>query len=76
MKAFTDYPFTSLGDAPYEQAPIREIQLVFYDGDNTCQIIVEGIYEEIKTGYIYTTPTSAFKNAKFFTKEQLNSLAN
>jgi len=29
MNAFTDYPFTELGDIPYQEAPIREVKVLF-----------------------------------------------
>ncbi len=53
MKAYTDYPFVWLGDKEYEKAPIREIEVVSYDGDKYCRIIVEGKETSIKAGYIY-----------------------
>lgn len=53
MKAYTDYPFESLGDAPSERAPIREIKVISYDGNKYCSILVEGKMENIKGGYIY-----------------------
>lgn len=56
MKAYTDYPFTFLGDIPNQKAPIREIEVLSYDQDKYCQIIVEGQTTEIKRGYIYQKP--------------------
>lgn len=53
MKAWTDYPFEFLGDIPNQQAPVREIEVLSYDGDKYCRIRVEGREEEIKSGYIY-----------------------
>jgi len=53
MKAWTDYPFTDLGDAEWQRAPVREIEVVSYDGDKYCRILVEGREAEIKSGYIY-----------------------
>lgn len=32
MKAWTDYPFIRLGDLENKKAPIREIEVVSYDG--------------------------------------------
>ncbi len=52
--AYTDYPFLSLGDEAYKLAPVREIKILSYDGNKYVKIIVEGIEEEIKSGYIYT----------------------
>lgn len=56
MKAYTDYPFRLLGDLEYKEAPMREIEVLSYDGDKYCNIVVNGILTEIKLGYIYKTP--------------------
>lgn len=57
MKAYTDYPILELGDiSGEEEAPIREVKILYYDGDKRCKVIVEGVEEEIKTGYLYTAP--------------------
>ena len=53
MEAWTDYPFTRLGDAPNAVAPVRKITVKSYDGDKYCRIKVGRISEEIKAGYIY-----------------------
>lgn len=53
MKAWTDYPFTQLGDIEGRKAPIREIKVLSYDGDKYCRIMVHGTEDEIKAGYIY-----------------------
>ena len=53
MKAWTDYPFTWLGDEAGKQAPVREIEVLSYDGDKYCRIRVCGGEDEIKAGYIY-----------------------
>jgi hypothetical protein len=54
MKAWTDYPFISLGDESGKKAPIRQIDVLSYDGNKYCRVVVEGVEEEIKSGYIYT----------------------
>lgn len=56
MKAWTDYPFEWLGDTLHELAPVREIEVLSYDGDKRCRILVAGREEEIKSGYIYQRP--------------------
>jgi len=53
MKAWTDYPFDWLGDTPGQPAPVREIDVVSYDGDKYCRIKVCGGEDEVKAGYIY-----------------------
>ena len=59
MKAFTDYPFESLGDTDGEEAPIRQVEVLYYDGDKRCGIVVKGLVEEVKTGYLYTEPSTS-----------------
>lgn len=56
MIAYTDYPFEFLGDTPNWCGPIREIEVLSYDRNKYCRIIVEGWYAEIKRGYIYQQP--------------------
>lgn len=53
---YTDYPITELGDKPNECAPIREFNLLSYDGDKYCWIkhIGSGIEIDVKSGYLYT----------------------
>lgn len=53
MKAYTDYPINQLGDEPYKEAPIREIEVLSYDRNKYCYIKVCGIVDSIKAGYIY-----------------------
>lgn len=55
MKAFTDYPFTELGDISGEEAPIRSCVVTSYDGDKYCKIVVGGFDAEVKSGYLYKT---------------------
>jgi len=56
MKAYTDYPICELGDAPGKVAPIRECEVVTYDGDKYCYVNIQGLSLSIKRGYLYTTP--------------------
>lgn len=53
MKAWTDYPFVSLGDIAGEEAPVRECKVVAYDKNKYCKVIVDGKFEEVKSGYLY-----------------------
>lgn len=41
MKAFTDYPILELGDISGEEAPIREVKILYYDGDKRCKVVVK-----------------------------------
>jgi hypothetical protein len=50
---FTDYPIIELGDEEFIEAPIRECQLLSYDGDKYCYVTVQGVKKEIKRYYIY-----------------------
>jgi len=53
MEAFTDYPIRDLGDSPNEIAPIREVEVLSYDGNKYCMILVDGVTTEVKSGYLY-----------------------
>ena len=55
-KYWTDYPFTDLGDEPYVNAPIRECELVSYDGDKYVRIRAGGKLRGVKAGYVYPKP--------------------
>ena len=68
---YTDYPFVELGDKPNKKAPVRKVLPIDYDGDKYCTVFVEGIYGNIKAGYIYTTrgrcgEVPAFDPIKYF----------
>lgn len=54
MKAYTDYPFTELGDIAGEKAPIRSCFVIAYDGDKYCKIVVDKLETEVKIGYLYS----------------------
>ena len=56
MKAFTDYPIIELGDIAGEEAPVREVDILSYDGNKYCKVLVEGVILEIKSGYLYQKP--------------------
>lgn len=73
MRAWTDYPFTWLGDVAGKEAPIREIKVVSYDGDKYCQIMVADRYDFIKRGYIYQKPGRC-GDVKQLTDKQLEEL--
>lgn len=75
MKAFTDYPF-HIDDDPYQIAPIREVEIISYDGDKYCDIMFTDesgnrLYvADVKAGYLYKSPGRGGK-AKTFTHEEL-----
>ena len=73
MKAWTDYPFTWLGDILYQEAPIREIEVLSYDGDKYCRIAVCGDEDEIKSGYIYQNK-GRYGETPVITQKQLDAL--
>ena len=57
ITGWTDYPFEELGDIGYEKAPIRQINVVSYDGDKYATITIKGgdgtlLY--VKAGYLYS----------------------
>lgn len=53
MKGFTDYPFEELGDTLGRRAPTRPCEILSWDTDKYCRILVAGHEAEIKAGYIY-----------------------
>ena len=78
MKAWTDYPFTQLGDISGKIAPVREIDVVEYDDDKYCVILITAedgslLTSEIKAGYIYQKP-GRLGDVPGLTKNQLAAL--
>ncbi len=68
---YTDYPFIELGDEAGKKAPIRKVMPMEYDGDKYVKVLVDGVYSEIKAGYIYTKrgrcgEVPAFNPVEFF----------
>lgn len=61
MLAFTDYPIKELGDKEYSIAPMREVEVISYDGSKYCQIAVEGVKRNINKKYLYAEERG-FKN--------------
>lgn len=53
LRAWTDYPISALGDAPGEDAPIRECFVLAYDGSKYLTVEVDGVREQVKSGYVY-----------------------
>lgn len=53
MKAWTDYPIVELGDIVGEPAPVRECNVLSWDGDKYCDVEVAGVRTQFKAGYIY-----------------------
>lgn len=73
MKAWTDYPFTWLGDVAFKKAPVRQIEVLSYDGNKYCRIKVEDGEDEIKSGYIYTKE-GRYGEVSSLTPKQLKKL--
>lgn len=73
MKAWTDYPFTWLGDIASKIAPVRAIEVLEYDDDKYCEIKVDTGFDSIKAGYIYQQP-GRFGEVPCLTPEQLATL--
>lgn len=77
MKAWTDYPIVGLGDKPNDPsrlAPIREIEIIGWDGDKYAKVLVAGVITYIKHGYLYTEPKRLDDNPKTVSIEDLNRL--
>lgn len=56
MKAYTDFPFEILGDSIGKDAPVREVNIIKFDGSEYVEILVEGVREKIRHTYLYTMP--------------------
>ncbi len=56
MKIYTDFPINRLGDKAVKIAPIREVEVISYDGYRYVTVKVEDITLEIKSGHLYTEP--------------------
>lgn len=53
MKAWTDTPIEILGDIPWREAPIRQVEVLSCDCEGYCQVKVFGKVVEIKSEYLY-----------------------
>lgn len=71
---FTDYPLNELGDIPHQQAPVRKVKLLDFDGDKWCRVIVEDedVVADIKYFYLYVDLCD-YENLKPISREQLLS---
>lgn len=74
MKYYTDYPFKELGDIPFTEAPIREIEIITYDGDKYCCIKVENVITNLKLGYIYLEPRRSHPNKEGLSHQKAKEL--
>lgn len=54
ITCWTDYPFTELGDVPYQVVPIRRVLVLSYDGNKYASVVVGGITSSVKRGYLYS----------------------
>lgn len=74
MTFYTDYPIEHFGDVPGITAPMREVEILFWDMDKYVRVLVQGptykFLTEIKYGYIYHE--ADFTN--YITPEQLNEI--
>lgn len=53
--AYTDYPIPELVDKFYTKAPMRECCVLSYDGENYCEVIVEGRYETLSVSIVFVS---------------------
>lgn len=56
MRAWTDYPIVELGDTPNQEAPIREVTVLGWDGNKYAEVEVEEVRTSFKAGYLYRRP--------------------
>lgn len=73
MQAWTDYPFENFGDASGKPAPVREVQVLSYDGDKYCRIKLGDFETEVKAGYLYSE-AGRHGDVPIITTRQLGSL--
>jgi hypothetical protein len=73
--AWTDYPFTVLGDKEGEKALVRMVAVLAYDGDKYCQVQLHGGHVKliVKAGYLYSE-VGRFGGTTCLSQEVLNSL--
>lgn len=76
--AYTDYPFTELGDTAGEKAPIRKCQILTWDRNKYCDILVlfedddgdlRGHINNIKQFYLYKNEAQIDDGIQFTDKE-------
>lgn len=55
VTGWTDYPFVELGDEPYKIAPIRQVNVIEWDGNKyaTVSFVDNAFHLEVKAGYLY-----------------------
>jgi hypothetical protein len=73
MRAWTDYPFTELGDVAGVEAPVRDCTVLNYDRNKYCRILVEDVFTSVKAGYLYSQPGRSGA-MPLLTEEELLSL--
>jgi len=72
---FTDYPFSEIGDIPYENAPIRLCWIIDWDRNKYATILLVGhvgIFS-VKSGYLYKKP-GRLGQVKSYTNKELDLL--
>jgi hypothetical protein len=83
IDAYTDYPFTQLGDTAGEVAPIRKCTILTWDRNKYCDILVyfvdkdgdlRGHTNNIKQFYLYKNE-ARIDSGEQFTDDELKTLA-
>ena len=75
MKTYTDFPITELGDHESFKAPIRECEVLSYDGDILLYIKVENVLKNVKRSFVYTTE-GRFTEVESITDEEINFITS
>jgi len=82
IDAFTDYPFTEIGDVEFQKAPIRKCKVIAFDRNKHVNLMVffpdgDGdervLFTSIKWGYIYKNE-AYYDDAEFFTFDEMCNL--
>jgi hypothetical protein len=58
MSAWTDYPILHMGDIAGKEAPVREVEPLYFDRNKyvIVRVVETGKLVEFKGGYLYTKP--------------------
>jgi hypothetical protein len=71
MKTYTDFPIVELGDNEFSKAPIRECEVLSYDGNIMLQIKIEGVLKEVKRSFVYKIE-GRFTEVESITDDEVN----
>jgi len=74
IKGWTNYPFVELGDTSRLLGPMRKCEVLTYDGDKYCEILIEGYVVSAKRGYIFPSTDDCRKGTPSISWEHIGVL--